>query len=71
MRKRAQQVTSVTSVRRALSEDIEARTRRYLFSMGVRIACFFAMLVVPGWPAKIAFAIGALPPFDPNAEYLR
>ena len=59
MKKKAADIVSVTSVRRALSEDIEARTRRYLFSMGVRIICFFLMLIVPSWPAKIACALAA------------
>lgn len=38
---------SITSVRRALSEDIDARMRRYAFSMTVRTACILAAIVVP------------------------
>lgn len=60
MRKKANEVVSITSVRRALSEDVEARSRRYLFSMIVRMICLVAMLIVPNWPARVALACGAV-----------
>lgn len=60
MRKKAANIVSVTSVRRALTEDIEGRSRRYMFSMIVRIICFVLMLIIPSWPIRIALAIGAV-----------
>ncbi|MDO5723946.1 MAG: DUF3099 domain-containing protein [Flaviflexus sp.] len=60
MRKKASEVVSITSVRRALSEDVEARSRRYLFSMIVRMICLVSMLIVPNWPARVALACGAV-----------
>ncbi|MFC7406916.1 DUF3099 domain-containing protein [Georgenia alba] len=43
------EVVSITSAPRPLSQDVHDRTVRYLFSMGLRTACFLLMLVVPGW----------------------
>lgn len=41
---------NITSARQAHSADIRARERKYLFSMGVRTACFLiAVFVVSGW----------------------
>ncbi|MHB1062997.1 MAG: DUF3099 domain-containing protein [Georgenia sp.] len=41
------QVYAITSVRRALSEDVHDRTVRYLVSMGIRTACLLLLFVVP------------------------
>lgn len=60
MRKKAAKIVSVTSVRRALDEDIEDRSRRYLLSMIFRIICFFLVLIIPSWPARIALGIFAV-----------
>lgn len=60
MWKRAAKIISVTSVRRALDEDIRGRSRRYLFSMIVRTVCFILVIIVPSWPIKIALAILAV-----------
>lgn len=60
MGKKAAKIISVTSVRRALSEDIQGRSRRYLFSMIVRIVCFILMLIIPSWPARIGLAAFAV-----------
>lgn len=47
MARRTDGVQSVTSARRSLSEDVSARTRRYLAMMGVRTACFLGAVFVP------------------------
>lgn len=60
MRKKVATIVSVTSVRRALNEDIEDRSRRYLFSMIVRIICFILVLIIPSWPARIVLGIVAV-----------
>lgn len=39
--------------------DVEARTRRYLWTMGLRVVCFVAMALLPGVWLKLACAIGA------------
>ncbi|WP_182353445.1 DUF3099 domain-containing protein [Flaviflexus huanghaiensis] len=60
MRKRAAKIISVTSVRRALDEDIKGRSQRYLFSMIVRTIFFILVIIVPSWPLKIVFGIFAV-----------
>lgn len=52
-------MASITSVRRALSEDVHDRAVRYLFSMGLRTALILLIVVVPG-PWKWVCAIGAI-----------
>lgn len=42
-------VYRITGVRRGLSEDVGARQRRYLLSMGIRTACFLLAIVTTGW----------------------
>lgn len=60
MGKRASKIVSVTSVRRALNEDIEGRSRRYLVSMIFRIICFILVLIIPNWPARIILGLCAV-----------
>jgi len=59
--KRAQdgEVYSITSAKRALSEDLHDRNMRYLFSMVVRTICFGLMMVTPA-PWLWFFAAGAI-----------
>lgn len=52
-------VFSITSAPRALSDEQGNRTRKYLFSMGIRTACVIAAIFVPGWP-RFAFIAGAI-----------
>ena len=44
-----QPVYQITSARRGVRDDVDSRTRRYLFSMGVRTVCFLGAVVA--WPA--------------------
>lgn len=42
-------VYQITAARRGVREDVNARTRRYLISMGVRTVCFLLAVVAHGW----------------------
>jgi|SRR5215207_1446851 Protein of unknown function (DUF3099) len=52
-------VQSVTTARPGHSDDIDARQRRYLLIMAVRIACIPPAIMVDGWP-RWAFILGAV-----------
>jgi hypothetical protein len=52
-------VYRITGTRRGLDEDISARQRRYLISMGIRTACFILAIVTSGW-LRWVFVVGAL-----------
>lgn len=54
-----EEVYSITSARRALSEDLHDRNMRYLFSMAVRTIFFVLMVVTPA-PWRWVFAVGAV-----------
>ena len=49
----------ITEARPPLSEDIDGRTRRYLWSMGIRTGCFIAAIVTHGW-LRWALIVGAV-----------
>jgi len=53
-------VYAITGARRSLSEDVDARQRRYVISMSVRTACFIAAVFVPYGPARFVLVIAAL-----------
>jgi Protein of unknown function (DUF3099) len=57
--RRHQPVQSVTTARTPHSDDVDARQRRYLIIMGVRIACLPLAIVVEGW-ARWIFILGAV-----------
>ena len=57
---RAPDVVRITTASSSRNEDIAARQKRYLFSMGLRTVCFVAAIVVgPGWLRWVLVA-GAL-----------
>jgi Protein of unknown function (DUF3099) len=56
---RKQEIHTITTAAPSHTADINARTKRYLFMMGIRIVCFILAVWVPGWP-KVAFIIGAI-----------
>jgi hypothetical protein len=58
-------VQSVTSARRSLSDDVDARTHRYLLMMGIRTACFLAAVFVPlpVWARGLLIAAALLLPY--------
>ena len=56
---RSAPVYKITGVRRGLTEDVGARQKRYLISMGVRTLCFLLAVVTSGW-LRWAFIAGAV-----------
>lgn len=52
-------VYPITAARPSLSADVQARTRRYLFSMGIRTGCFLLAVFTSGW-LRWVFMAGAL-----------
>lgn len=51
-------VAVITDARRGTTLDLQARTTRYLITMGFRTACFVGMIFVPGvW--KLVLLVGA------------
>ncbi len=56
-------VYSITGAAESLSDDQTGRTRRYLFSMGVRTACVLLAIVVPGWPRWVLIAGAVVLPY--------
>jgi hypothetical protein len=57
--RRDEPVQSVTTARPGHSNDIDARQRRYLLIMAVRIACIPPAIMVDGW-LRWAFILGAV-----------
>lgn len=58
-RKHEDEVHSITSARTPASQEIDHRERNYLISMGIRVACFLAFVVVDH-PVRWLFAVGAI-----------
>jgi hypothetical protein len=52
-------VYQITSARPGVRDDVDSRTRRYLFSMGIRTACVLGAVVAGGWLRWVLLA-GAL-----------
>ncbi|MBN8881258.1 hypothetical protein EDD28_2746 [Salana multivorans] len=52
-------VPSITSARPSRTLDRATRSRRYMLTMGVRMACFALAIVVDG-PWRWAFVVGAV-----------
>jgi len=63
MARRTQSVASVTTAATSLSDDLAMRTRRYLWTMGIRTVCFVGAIVVPGWPRWVLIAGAVLLPY--------
>jgi len=53
------QVFSITGAASSLTDDQSGRTRRYLWSMGLRTACFIGAVVATGW-LRWALVAGAV-----------
>lgn len=52
-------VTTITSARRTLEQDVGRRTSRYLLSMSIRTVCLILAVVVEG-PLRWGFMAGAI-----------
>ena len=59
-RRSSHEVVSITSAPQTYAEEVSARQRRYLISMGIRVACFVgAVAVGPGF-LRWLLVIGAV-----------
>lgn len=58
-RRRGEEVHSITSARRALSEDLHDRNVRYLVSMAIRTVSLFLAVLTPD-PWRWVFIAGAV-----------
>ncbi|HEY5184303.1 MAG TPA: DUF3099 domain-containing protein [Actinomycetes bacterium] len=59
MARRTGRVYRITAARTALSEDVDDRARRYLFSMLVRTGCFVGAVLASG-PLRWLLIAGAV-----------
>lgn len=53
------EVVNITSAQPGRSVDLHRRQMRYLYSMGIRTACFVAAVIASG-PLRWAFIAGAI-----------
>ena len=54
-------VYGITDAPRPLSQDIRSRESKYLMAMGIRIAAFLLIVILPiAWPWKLGLAAMAL-----------
>jgi len=56
-------VQSVTSARSAVDDDINARMKHYLVTMGIRTACFVLAVVTEGWIRWTCVALAVVLPY--------
>jgi Protein of unknown function (DUF3099) len=56
-------VYQITSARPGVRDDVDSRTRRYLFSMGVRTACFLGAVAAGGWLRWVLIAAALVLPY--------
>jgi hypothetical protein len=56
---RSEPVYRITGAQTPLSQDVRARTRKYLWSMGVRTVCFLGAIVAHG-PLRWVLVVAAL-----------
>lgn len=63
MARRTQPVASITSAPTSPGDDLAMRTRRYLWTMGIRTVCFVGAIFVPGWPRWVLVAGAVLLPY--------
>lgn len=54
-------VYGITDAPKPLSQDIRSRESKYLMAMGIRVAAFLLIVILPiAWPWKIGLAVLAL-----------
>lgn len=54
---------SVTNARSAADDDISARTKHYLVTMGIRTGCFVLAVVTEGWIRWTCVALAVVLPY--------
>ncbi|MFA7265232.1 MAG: DUF3099 domain-containing protein [Candidatus Nanopelagicales bacterium] len=60
---RRDEVYNITGARESAHIERQARTRRYLISMGIRTVCFIAAILVSGWLTWVLFAAAIILPY--------
>jgi hypothetical protein len=60
---RAAAAVVITDARSAASAELDARVRRYTITMGIRVACFVAMIFVDGWLRWVLLGCAVLLPY--------
>lgn len=63
MTDREPEVYAITEAQPPLSKEQQARTRRYLISMGIRTACVIGAIFIPGWPRWVLIAGAVILPY--------
>lgn len=63
MARRTPSVASITTAQVGLTDDLAMRTRRYLWTMGVRTACFVLAIVVDHWTRWIFALLAVFLPY--------
>lgn len=58
-----EQVFSITTASTSHSDEVDARMKRYMVSMGVRTACFVGAIVTDGWVRWVLIAGAVLLPY--------
>jgi hypothetical protein len=61
--RRSEPVYRITGAGTSLSEEQRGRTRRYLWSMGIRTVCFLAAIVAQGWLRWILVVLALVLPW--------
>jgi len=55
------EVHQITSASASRKDSVRARKSRYLFAMGIRVACFLGMVILPvSMEFRIALAVAAI-----------
>ncbi len=57
------EVVRITTAATSREDEINARQRRYLLSMGLRTVCFVAAIVVDGWLRWVLVAAALILPY--------
>jgi amino acid transporter len=63
LRRHPDEPVRITTAAASPTEDIAARQRRYVISMGIRTACFVAAIVADGWLRWVLIVAALLLPY--------
>ncbi len=63
MPRRDEQVHVITGARPSAAADREFRQRRYLITMGARLVCFVAAIIIQGWIGWLLMAFAIVVPY--------
>src|SRR6476661_8341875 len=63
LRRHHEDAVRITTVGSSRADDIAARQRRYLFSMGIRTVCFIGAVVADGWLRWVLIVAALLLPY--------